>query len=353
LQKVPEFKLDKKDLDVFENEFSSFLPEEIYDFHIHLWKKEFIKTPIKPERRVANPFLDDQLINGFTYEDFKQKYGAIFPGRKINGLFFGLPLKEFDLEKSNNFISGICNSSGSCGLYIPEPNQKVIPASFFRDGFIGFKPYPDLANFESPDDFAKLDINVSHFDFISPQILEFADAYGLVLLIHIPRKGRLRDKQNIEELGKISRDYKNIKIILAHAGRSYCFEDIKDSIDAIKELKNIYVDLAMINDFLVNRLLIKELGPERVLFGSDSGISLLKGKNIEINNRHYFVTEEPKVWSLSSPQMKLDFTFFIYEIVRALKLAAMDLGLSRSNIERVFNLNALEITADIKSRAKD
>ncbi|MDZ7837479.1 MAG: amidohydrolase family protein [Actinomycetota bacterium] len=68
------------------------------------------------------------------------------------------------------------------------------------------------------------------FDFISDQVLEFCQEYGLILLIHIPRAKRLRDRRNIEELKEMGRRYPNIKIVLAHAGRSYCYSDIKDSI---------------------------------------------------------------------------------------------------------------------------
>ncbi len=346
------YRIEKKDLDIFKKEFSDFLPEKIYDFHIHLWKEEFIKYPARPERKIQHPFLDDELQDGFTFEDFNKSYGEIFPGKEIRGLFFGLPLREYDLKKSNDYISDVCKKSGSLGLYIPEPGLGLIPGDFFKDRFIGFKPYPDLVDQEHDESISKTDTDISHFDFISKTVLEFSNENGLIILVHLPRKDRLKDPRNIAELKKISKEYKNIKIVLAHAGRSYCHEDIKDIIPEIKELKNIFVDLAMVNDFLVIRLLLKELGPERVLFGSDSAISLLKGKNIDINNKHYFVTEEPKIWSLSSSDMKLDFTFFIYETLRALKQAAIDLNLSRESIKKVFYLNAEGIISSIALNSK-
>jgi len=340
------------DLKIFKEEFAEFLPENIFDSHIHLWKKSFINYEIPEERQKQNPFLDPGIIEGFTIEDFNYFSEKLFPGKNYRGLFFALPLKEIDLNKANKYISDVCKKNESYGLFVPDPSLKKIPENFFEDKFVGFKPYPDLVDFKAPEDFSKLDIDVSIFDFISKEVLEFSNEYGLILLIHIPRKGRLNDKRNIEELSTIGKKYKNIKMILAHAGRSYCYEDIRNSIQYIKDIKNLYVDTAMINNFSVNKTLIKMLGSEKLLFGTDLVIALLKGKNIEINNRHFFVTKEPKLWSLSSSTMNLDFTYFIYEIIRAIKLAAEELNLNKIQINNIFYSNINLMIKEIVNRIK-
>ena len=332
--------LNGEDIKIFKEEFREFLPEKIIDSHVHLWEKDSFKESISEDRLKQSPALDQDTINGFNFEDFRNTVEKIFPGKKCDGLFFGLPIKEADLDEMNKYISGVCIKNGSYGLFNPEPDLKEIPQDFFKNKFIGFKPYPELVDFTVPKDFSKLDIDVSMFDFISKKVFEFSQEYGLILLIHIPRKGRLNDRRNIEEIKAIGRKYPNIKIILAHAGRSYCYSDIKDSIEYLKEVKNLYVDTAMINSFPVNKVLIEELGSERILYGSDLPIAIFKGKNVDINNRHYFVTKTPKAWSLSSEKMKLDsFTFFIYEIIRAIRVAARNLNLNKKDINNIFYNN--------------
>ena len=339
--------LTKEDLKIFKEEFENFLPEKIYDFHVHLWEKDFYNLKISKNRIKQNPFLDPEIIQ-FTYKNFKDISKKLFPEKEYRGLFFGFPIKEIDLEKNNRYISEISTKNNSYGLFVPKPDLHEVPADFFKNGFIGFKPYPDLLDFSEPNDFSKLDIDVSIFDFISEAVLEFCQEYSLILLIHIPRKGRLNDKRNIEEIKAIGKRYPEVKIILAHAGRSYCYSDIKDSISYLKELKNLYVDTAMINSFSVNKVLLEELGPERVLYGSDLAVAALKGKNIDINNRHYFVTSILKPWSLSSSEMKLNnFTFFIYEIIRALKIAVLSLNLKKEDVRNIFYLNARKLTETI------
>jgi len=340
--------LNDEDLKIFKEEFSEFLPVEIIDSHVHLWKRSFFKESISENRLEQSPALDPDIIDGFIFEDFKNITEKIFPGKKCSGLFFGLPMKEANLDETNEYISDVCKKNGSYGLFNPRPDLKEIPENFFESKFIGFKPYPDLVDFKTPKDFSKLDIDVSIFDFISKKVLEFSHEYGLILLIHIPRKDRLNDRRNVEEIKAIGKKYPNIKIVLAHAGRSYCYSDIKDSIKYLKEIKNLYVDTAMINSFSVNKVLVDELGADRILYGSDLPVAIFKGKNIDINNKHYFVTKSPKAWSLSSTDMKLDnFTFFIYEIIRAIRVAAKSLSLSKESIENIFYLNAKRLIEDI------
>ena len=92
---------DNGDKEVYRNEFLNFLPDKIFDIHIHLWDKIYIKDKISQSRQKQNPFLDEELIEGFVLEDLKNAAEKLLPDNKYTGLFFGLPLKEFDLERSN------------------------------------------------------------------------------------------------------------------------------------------------------------------------------------------------------------------------------------------------------------
>ncbi|MCG9478582.1 MAG: amidohydrolase [Actinomycetia bacterium] len=344
--------LIENDLKIFGEQFEDFLPDKIIDFHIHLWKYEFFSREISQKRLNHNPVLDSDLVNGFTVEDFKNFVEKTFPQKKYEGLFFGLPVIETDLNKNNEYIVEVCKKNRCYGLFNPESNLKEIPQDFFKNRFVGFKPYPELANARSSNNCRKSKEDISMFDFISDQVLEFCQEYGLILLIHIPRAGRLRDRRNIEELKEMGSRYSNIKIVLAHAGRSYCYSDIKDSINYLKGLKNLYVDTAMINNFSVIEVLLEGLGPEKILYGSDLPVAALKGKNVDINDKHYFITDKPRDWSLSSPVLNLDsFTFFIYEIIRSIRIAAMNKSLSREQIHKIFYLNAHNLINSISGSA--
>ncbi len=339
---------NKSDKEIYEKEFFNFLPNKIIDSHIHLWKMDFFNKAISADRQKSNPFADPDIIEGFTFEEFGFVKETLFKDKEYEGIFFALPVKEIDLNLANKYVADTCKINNCYGLFVPSPDQKFIPDDFFENNFIGFKPYPDLTEYSQPDDFSKLDIDVSIFDFISKSVFNFADKHGLIILIHIPRKGRLNDQRNIIEIREIVKEYPNAKIILAHAGRSYCYTDIKDSIKYLKGFDNLYVDTAMINSYSVNKVLIEELGVEKVLYGSDLCVAALKGKNVDINNRHYFITSKPRTWSLSSNEMNLEnFTYFIYEIIRAIKVASEDIKLQKKEIENIFYGNIAKIITSI------
>jgi len=344
--------LTQEDIKIFNDEFSGFLPCRILDFHVHLWKDSFYSSLPEENRKRSNPFFDAELAGGFDYEDFQFVSKTLFPQKKYTGIFFGLPFKEIDLKINNDYIAGVNALYRSNGLYVPEPGLRKIPHDFFEKGFIGFKPYPDLADKGIHKDISSLDIDVSIFDFISSEVFDFANEYGLIMLVHLPRKGRLNDKRNIEEIEKLQQNYPQIKLVLAHAGRSYCEGDIKDSIKYLKDYKNLYADTAMINSSEVLEILLSELGPEKVLFGSDLAVAAIKGKNIDINNHHYFITSKPRPWSLSSADMELGhFTYSLYEAVRSIKAACARLGLGPGDVEDIFFNNADSLVNEIKCLA--
>ena len=91
--------LIKEDIAIYKEEFEEFLPERIFDFHVHTWKKDFLKIPITFERIKQNPILD-QGIGDFSVRDFDLITKRLFPVNKYHGLFFGLPLKEVDLKEA-------------------------------------------------------------------------------------------------------------------------------------------------------------------------------------------------------------------------------------------------------------
>ncbi len=344
--------LIKEDIAIYKEEFEEFLPERIFDFHVHTWKKDFLKIPITFERIKQNPILD-QGIGDFSVKDFDLITKKLFPVNKYHGLFFGLPLKEVDLKENNDYVAEICRKKRTYGLYVPEPDLEEIPIDYFEDKFIGFKPYLDLVPPGMLEGPSSLDVSI--FNFISKKVLEYSDEHGLVLLLHIPREGRLGDKKNIEEITTISQEYPNIKLIIAHAGRSYCYNDIDKHIEHIVGLDNLYIDTAMINESSVIRLLLEKLGPQRVIYGSDLPVSAFRGKNIDIDNKHYFVTDTKKSWSLTDEEIgSSDMTLFIYETIRAIKSAATDLALNREEVKSIFFLNAVRLIDSITgSRLED
>lgn len=334
-----------KDMEIFEKEFKNFLPDKIIDTHIHLWRKEdkIDNHNLKLDKGPAN----DPSYEEYTIEDFKFTAEKLFPSKEYSGLFFGHPVKWMNYEKNNQYIAKVCKRYNFYGCYLSSINQKELPSDFFKNRFIGFKPYPQMD--KQVKDFSKQDIDVTMYDYMPETVLYFANSHRLIIVNHIPRANRLNDERNINEIKKIAESYPDIKMVIAHAGRSYTYHDIKYNIDLLKDIDNLYFDLSMAQDIRVIKILLEKIGPDKLLYASDLPVAGIKGKNVNINNKHYFITKDYRNYTISSSEMDLsDFTFFIYEIIRAIKEASEITKIKEEDIEKIFYKNAKNLIEDIK-----
>ena len=342
------FKYNNKDKEIFDSELIKYLPTKIIDSHVHLWKKENINVEIITSDRLRrHPFLSVDFLNNFSYLDFVTVSKTIFPRIEYDGLFFGLPFREVDIKKANKMIKDDVISRNKAALFIPIATDKYnyLEKKIKEENFIGLKPYPDLAVGLDCDN----QNSVSIFDFLPEEHLKIANKLGLIILLHIPKIKRLNDKKNLDDIINICNSYPNIKLILAHAGRSYCVFDLVDSIKKIYRLKNLYVDTAMINNWKVIELLLEYLGCEKIIYGSDLPVAAFRGKNICINNKHYFITYPPFPWSLSNENLgEGDFTLFLYEEIREILKAVKKKKMDRQVIDNIFYQNIKNLTSSVK-----
>ena len=220
---------------------------------------------------------------------------------------------------TNEFVINSSNINGFDFLYMPLPDENIWETNerlklTDNKRFLGFKPYPDLKGVKGNE--------IRIYDFLNKSVLEFSNENELIIILHLPRKDRLRSKDNVNEIIEILKKYKKIKLILAHIGRSFCVNDMLNNIDLIKDYNNLFFDIALINEYQVFELLFKKVDINKIMFGTDYPLGLLKGKDICINNNHYYVTKEIYGWGLGPLQPSLvDFTLYVYEEIRSLLCA--------------------------------
>ena len=337
---IKDFKYYQSDRKVYTDEIKNNIPDKVIDFHVHIWKKEFLSKDIDPIKKERDPFFNFDVIDEFTFDDFNKISKSLFPDTEYEGLFFGAPFEEVKIDDNNQMIGDEITRRRSAGLFIPraDDNIEYIEDNIKANNFYGFKPYPDLAigkKYRHDQD------SVSIMDFITEEQLKLANKYRLIVLLHIPKSNRLRDKKNIEDIINISKSYPGLKLILAHAGRAYCVYDLIDDITKINKLDNVFVDTAVINNWEVIEILLEKLGSEKIIFGSDLPITALRGKNICINNKHYFFTANPYPWSVSNKNLEeKNITFFLYEEIREIIKAVSKRKSDKKVIENIFYNNA-------------
>lgn len=335
---IRDFEYGDKDLAVFRSEFASRLPDRIVDCHIHSWPKSSLL--VSPGEYAVHkrykPWTDFDFMEEFTLDDYARCADTVFPGKKVIGCFFGLPFPQVDRERSNAYILDAAPAANRGFYYMPGQFEDAGDAEerfglLGMNGFLGLKPYPDLATVDGGD--------VGLFDMLNRSFLEYADKYGLLIMLHIPGSKRLRDERLRRDLAEVAETYKNATFIIAHVGRAFCYADVDGTIDFLTGYENVVFDMALINDPLVMEYLLRRVPSERVYYGADAPLAFSRGKDICVNNKHYYVSGTLAPWGLGpGAEGLLDLTFYVYEELRAILYATKAVYGARedSHVENIF-----------------
>jgi len=328
----------EKNLKIFKEEFEKFLPEKILDFHIHICPKQAVPTGSFAINAGGNK------LKKYTFDELKEDMCALYPNREFYGVCFGVPSVNLKTDIMNNYVASVCDKKNFFPLKIvrPEENEKEIEEDIIKKEFYGFKPYRDYA-----EKFKKKE-EVEILDFLPEKILKIADKYGLIIMLHIPKKDRLADKSNQKQFMYICDEYPDAKIVLAHIGRAYYFKNIYGNLEKIKKFPNLYFDLAMVNNFEVIEYLFENVVPDKILYGTDIPIALAEGKSVEINDQYTYITPIPWELSISDEKKKIVFTSFVYEEIRAIKKAVERTKKDINFIKNLFFYNGYKLLKEVK-----
>ena len=127
------------DVDFFQRELQSFLPDRIFDAHTHLWKNDLINWTVPG-------------VNGDCgYVEYQQCMQAVHPGRSTEALFIPFVTVE-NRDKSlvaNEWISQQLEHDRNCrGLFFvkPEDDPEWIRENVQRLGLHGLKCYHTMSD---------------------------------------------------------------------------------------------------------------------------------------------------------------------------------------------------------------
>ena len=337
------FEVKEIDSKVYKEELEGFLPDEIIDIHTHVHSLKHNRKQ-DTSRQVLWPSL---VAEENTGEQITETYRLMFPGKKVTPLIFSVSNKEEDFDLKNNFVAKTAKRYGYPALYFskPEENTERLETKCKEGHFRGLKSYLSLASEQIPEKDIKI------FDFFPRHQFKAADKNGWIIMLHIPRDGRLGDRINLEQLLEIDSEYKNAKVIVAHIGRAYADIDAGDAFNILGNTKNLLFDFsANTNENMIKRA-IETFGTDRVLFGSDAPITRMRTKRIIRNNTYVNLvpkglygdmTNVPHMEEVSGEEVE-KLTYFLYEELLSFKRASIKLGLTNEDVEKICYGNAKRI----------
>jgi predicted TIM-barrel fold metal-dependent hydrolase len=343
------FEIRDVDRAFYAEHLAGWLLPRIIDVHAHVWLKTWVgsETP----RGAQWPAL---VARDNSIEDLLRTYELMLPGQQVTPLIFGYPQRGADLEQANAYVSQVARRHAAPGLLLssPEETAEELERRVGEGGFLGLKPYLEFA----PAHIAADDMTI--FDFLPHQHLQVADAHGWIVMLHIPRRARLRDPLNLAHMLEIERRYPHLRLIIAHVGRAYCVEDVGDALDVLGKTERMCFDFSANTNAQVIEMLLRAVGPRRVLFGSDLPIVRMRMRRICQDGVYINLTPPGLYGDLGGdPHMRevsreegAKLSFFLYEELLALRRAAEAADLSAADLQDVFFNNAARLIAGAGGR---
>jgi predicted TIM-barrel fold metal-dependent hydrolase len=334
---------EANDQRIYEQELGPWLPPHIIDIHVHVGLAEHA-GPVSAERRKAIWALD--VAEAQSWEQLRRNYALLFPGRRVSALAFGGVYREVDVDASNRYVlAGVTDQRNDAqGLFITRPEwdaERIAEA--MAQGFHGIKPYPDLA----PPEIKSPGI----FDFLPHPHLATLDELGGILMLHVPRDGRLGDADTIREVLEIADRYPHITLIVPHIGRAYCLPTAQRGLPHFADHSGVYFDTSANLNPDVFQLALETVGPERVLFGTDLPVMMMRGVREYEGEKYINFTDGPYSWNVNrkSPEEEAKYTYYLYEELRALIAAIQRCGMGVAEMEKIMYSNSARILAQVRA----
>ena len=216
-------------------------------------------------------------------------------------------------------------------LVTPSDDPELIREVVRREKLVGLKCY-HVYSPQRPTFDAQIEAYLPE-----PQV-RIAHEEGLSITLHMVRAAALADPANQATIRRYAERYPNARIILAHAARGFNPHHTIAGIHSLRGMQNIWFDTSAVTDSGAIEAIIRTLGHEHVLYGADFPVSQMRGRCVAVGDGFIWLSSENT--RLAAAYGELEFALVGHESLRTLKVAAMSLGLSDSQVEDIFRGNA-------------
>ncbi len=334
---------EKIDMPFYRSEIEPLLPAEILDFHAHFWTQEQWKE---------NPFEEKKAVGGaymVTSRDYPvsallSDAARIFPGKTYKAVCFGNPTPAIDTGKVNDDTEAL---SGNKALYPLILAGRDISSSedlrrrLSRSRIFGYKVFLNWYG----DNYGTKRIE----EMLSDAEMSIADEHRLIVLLHVPRSGRLADPEVQEGVLRLSRDYPNAQIVLAHCGRCYLPDEMLRAAKSVRGLPNVFLDTSMVMDPTAVQILLDEVGPGKLLFATDFPVPVMRGRRVYVMDHWVDLVltgYEESAYRVQSENMRA--SFMAYEIVLAVRRACERCGIPEAEQRKIYHDNGMALLEKVK-----
>ena len=113
---------------------------------------------------------------------------------------------------------------------------------------------------------------------------------------------------------------------------------------------HVSLDTSMVMDPFVLRMVFEEIGPHRIVFGTDLPVAMMRGRRVYAMDHWVDLVAEgypPSAYRVAANGIRA--TFMAWEIVLAVRRAAEAAGISQSDLKAVFRDNGMRLLRNVSS----
>jgi uncharacterized protein len=327
------------------------LPRRILDAHTHVADPRLRLTPMTEAMR--RQYWVNEVFEPIDAPTAEHCHRTAFPRREFSCVAFGVPDLNFDLEGGNAYLQAECPKHGwhSLAVVRPQWTQQQVAELLAGPGVIGVKPYYALISQNRETRDAHLEASI--FDFLPHHILEVVNDRQAWVTLHVPKATRLGHPDNLREVREIRRRYPKIVLVIAHLGRCYTEPQALEALPTLADDPGLFFDTSAVLNPASHRVALQYFGPRRILYGSDNPILYMRGRRQYRGRTYLNRTSHPFHFNQDRepPEVEATYTLFLYEDLRAIQQACVELGLTeRPLLEAIFHDNAARLIDGILAR---
>lgn len=240
--------------------FAKWLPDDIVDCHVHVGHPQQINEFVY--QVYDRPFCS---FLGFDLQKSRGIKDLFYSGKRISMLRFAWPFQGINHRGLNEYLLKEC-----------PPTDKVVLCGIPTDidYTVSLLSHERIAGLKMHRFFFVPPAR-EIYQFFPKTVLETAQSKTLPIILHLPEIA----SNCISQVEQLICDFPNLRIVLAHlGGYTESLENLERAYKFFARHENLYVDTAMVFSSQAIRIALNYFGEERILYGSDEPLNLLRIK---------------------------------------------------------------------------
>ena len=321
--------------EIFERELESFVPDKVLDAHAHMWPSTAPDSDNQPKA-----WLQEHV----TLELWREMMNDQMPHRDIGGLMLAVPHSVHGLAPATNesvtrhaeHIAGEVLSEPLCQptmFVAPQLDPDYVKQEARRLNIKGLKVY----HTESPN---KPTWEAEIPEYLPEAMVQVADDLGICITLHMVKERSVSDPSNQHWIRTYCEKYPNMKLILAHAARSFNPVWAMEGISTLRGLPNLYCDTSAIGEVGACEAIIEHLGHDHLVWATDFPVTHMLGIYVAVGIGMRWLGPETDT---DPAGVNAGFVHNGLEQLRVIKQAVWHQRLTDSQVEDVFFNNLAQI----------